>query len=111
MSSTSSISGIYVGISRSLATYGYVDGIHEVVLLSLSLRQITFSKKKKKFSDRLEQGISFTLYIKLSLKNYVKTMDKNDAAFQNLCTLFQVLSSAQLKLSIFVEPRCQTRAE
>ena len=36
------------------------------------------------------------------MKNFVKVMDKNDTAFQHLCTLFPALSSSKLKQGIFV---------
>ena len=34
------------------------------------------------------------------MKNFVKAMDKEGAAFQHLCTLFPGLSSAKLKEGI-----------
>ena len=46
------------------------------------------------------------LHIKLGLiKNFVKALDKNGAAFQHLSTVFQGLSATKLKEDIFVEPR------
>lgn len=46
------------------------------------------------------------LQIKLGLlKNFVKAMDKNGAAFQHLCTLFPALSSTNLKEDIFIGPQ------
>ena len=48
------------------------------------------------------------LHIKLSLmKNFVKAMDKNGAAFQHFCTLFPALSSTKLKEGIFVRSQIQ----
>ena len=46
------------------------------------------------------------LYIKLGLmKNFVKALHKNGAAFQHLSTVFPGLSAAKLKEGIFVEPQ------
>ena len=39
------------------------------------------------------------------MKNFVKAMDKNGAAFQHLCILFPALSSARLKEGIFIGPQ------
>ncbi|KAF2349512.1 hypothetical protein FHG87_019733 [Trinorchestia longiramus] len=49
-------------------------------------------------------------HIKLGLmKNSVKVMDKNGAAFQHLCTLFPALSSARFKEGIFVGSQIRER--
>ena len=46
-----------------------------------------------------------SLHIKLGLmKNFVKALHKNGAAFQNLSTVFPGLSAAKLKEGIFVGP-------
>ena len=46
------------------------------------------------------------LHIKLSLmKNFVKALNKNGAAFQDLCTVFPGLSAAKVKEGIFAGPR------
>ena len=46
------------------------------------------------------------LHIKLGLmKNSVKALHKNGAAFQNLSTVFPGLSAANLQEGIFVEPQ------
>ena len=46
------------------------------------------------------------LHIKLDLmRNFVKVMDKNGAAFQHLSTVFPGLSDAKLKEGIFVRPQ------
>ena len=39
------------------------------------------------------------------MKNFVKTMHKNGAAFQQLSTVFPGLSAAKLKGGIFVGPQ------
>ena len=39
------------------------------------------------------------------MKNFVKALDKNGAAFQHLSTVFPFLSAAKLKESIFVGPQ------
>ena len=45
------------------------------------------------------------LHIKLGLmKNFMKALHKNGAAFQHLPTVFQGLSAAKLKEGIFVGP-------
>ena len=45
------------------------------------------------------------LHIKLGLmKNFVKALHKNGAAFQNLFTVFSGLSAVKLKEGIFVRP-------
>ena len=47
-----------------------------------------------------------TLHINLVLmKNFVKALHKNGAAFQHLSTVFSGLSAAKLKEGIFVEPQ------
>ena len=38
------------------------------------------------------------------MKNFVKALHKNGAAFQNLSTLFPGLSAAKLRESIFIGP-------
>ena len=45
------------------------------------------------------------LHIKLGLKNFVKALYKNGAAFQHLSTVFPGLSAAKLKEDIFVGPQ------
>ena len=46
------------------------------------------------------------LHIKLGLmKNFMKALHKNDAAFQHLSTVFPGLSAAKLKDGIFVRPQ------
>ena len=46
------------------------------------------------------------LHIKLGLmKNFVKALHKNTAAFQHLSTVFPCLSAAKLKEGIFVGPQ------
>ena len=46
------------------------------------------------------------LHIKLGLmKNFVKALHKNGAAFQHLSTVFPGLSAAKLKEGIFFEPQ------
>ena len=48
------------------------------------------------------------LHIKLGLmKNFVKVLHKNRAAFQHLSTVFPGLSAAKLKEGIFVGPQIQ----
>ena len=48
------------------------------------------------------------LHIKLGLmKNFVKALHKNGAAFQHLSTVFPGLSAAKLKEGIFVRPQIQ----
>ena len=48
------------------------------------------------------------LHIKLGLmKNFVKALHKNGAAFQHLSTVFPGLSAAKLKEGIFVGPQIQ----
>lgn len=47
-----------------------------------------------------------SLHIKLGLmNNFVKDMDRNGAAFQNLCTILPALSSAKIREGIFVGPQ------
>ena len=43
------------------------------------------------------------------MKNFVKALHKNGAAFQHLSTVFQGLSAAKLKESIFVGPQIRWR--
>ena len=48
------------------------------------------------------------LHVKLGLmKNFVKALHKNGAAFQHLSTVFSGLSAAKLKECIFVGPQIQ----
>ena len=51
----------------------------------------------------MNKGLLPPLHIKLGLmKNFVKALHKNGAAFQNLSTVFPGLSAAKLKEGIFV---------
>ena len=106
-------------------SYGYASGLHKVLLFSLSeivelYPSITSRKtrgsrstfvpgehslKENPLVDMNKMLLS-PLHIKLGLmKNFVKALHKNGAAFHHLSTVFPGLSAAKLKESIFVGPQ------
>ena len=65
------------------------------------------SLKEKPLVD-MNKAFLPPLYIKLSLmKNFMKALHKNGAAFQHLSTVSPGISAAKLKEGIFVEPQIQ----
>ena len=63
------------------------------------------SVKENRLVD-MNKVLLFLLRIKLGLmKNFVKALHKNGAAFQHLSTVFPSLSAAKLKEGIFVGPQ------
>ena len=69
------------------SSYGYASGLHRVLL-------------------DMNKVLLLPLHIKLGLmKNFVKALHKNGAAFQHLSTVFPGLSAANIKEGIFVGPQ------
>ncbi|KAF2358524.1 hypothetical protein FHG87_010724 [Trinorchestia longiramus] len=111
------------------ASYGYASGLHELLLLSLSMGQSGCGKalRAEGLGSRNtlvpgEHGVQEnllvnrnkvllpSLHIKLGLmRHFVKAMDRNGAAFQHLYILFPALSFAKLKEGIFVGPQIRER--
>ena len=100
------------------SSYGYARGLHKVLLLPLSLwnsRAVSQHYKQKDWGSRstfvpdehslkdnpmvdMNKVLLPPLHIKLGLmKNFVKALHKNSAAFPHLSTVFPGLSAAKLK--------------
>ena len=105
--------------------YWYTSGLHKVLLFfciwdSRAVSQY-YKQKDRGFRSTFVPGehslkenplvdmskrLLPPLHIKLGLmKNFVKALHKNDAAFQHLFTVFPDLSPAKLREGIFVGPQ------
>ncbi|KAF2351677.1 hypothetical protein FHG87_017567 [Trinorchestia longiramus] len=112
LSSTTSTSGISAGSSRSL-NFSWVckrasqSTTTFSVYGTVGLCPNTTSRKTGDLRALVGmKKVFLSLLIKVGLvKDFVKVMDINDAAFQCLCTLFPALSSTKLKEGIFVGPQ------
>ena len=124
--STASTNGFCVGTSRSLVFFWVCKRASQstVVFCLCDSRAVSQHYKQKDWGSRstfvpgehslkeknplvdMNKVLLPPLHIKLGLmKNFVKALHKNAAAFQHLSTVFPGLSAAKLKEGIFVGPQ------